>query len=187
MRKLIKNFAGFISDKNEYTRIQEEQIEYALRITIFEALKILGLVLIFTLLGFPKEALVSVGTMALIKPFIGGYHEDTQIKCFIASLMIIGSVIYISSHLTIDIISKLILSIVCLYCIWNQAPVVHPKMAITRAELINRNRNVGLFLTAACIIISVIFNRNKIVSDSILWIILFQTLLMFNKRETSNT
>lgn len=183
MRKLIKIFAGYISTKNGYTKDMEDQIEYALRITIFEAVKIFGVIFVFNLFGHPIEAVTAVITMAIIKPFIGGYHEDSQIKCFAAAVIIVGSAVYLSAHLEIDIISKLILSAISVYCIWNQAPVVNPRMALTRPELIRRNRNVGLFLVIVFILLSIILFKYKSVSDSILWMVVFQTLLMFNKRD----
>jgi accessory gene regulator B len=182
LRKLIKSFAGYISTQNGYTEELEEQIEYALRITIFETLKILGVVIIFSILGHPVEAITAVAAMSIIRPFIGGYHEDTQLKCFAAVLVIVGCAIYLSINLQVDIISKLILSMGSLYCIWHQAPVVHPKMALTKPELIKRNRNVGLILTILFSIISISTYRYNSISNSILWIIVFQTLLMFNKR-----
>lgn len=186
VRRLIKNFAAFISRKNEYTKDLEEQIEYSLRITVFETLKIFGVLFFFSILGHSVEAAVAVGTMAIIKPFIGGYHEDTQVGCFAAALVIVACVIYLSINLKTNFISKLILSGVSLYCIWNQAPVLNPKMTLTRVDLIMRNRKVGLFLTALFIIISLVTYRYDSVSNSILWIIVIQALLMFNKRKLGN-
>jgi accessory gene regulator B len=182
LRKLIKNFAGYISAKNEYSKDLEEQMEYALRITVFETLKVIGVIFVFSLFGHSVEAVVAVGTMAIIKPFIGGYHEDTQIRCFAASLVIVASVIYLSINLNMDVISKLILSGASLFCIWNQAPVVHPKMAITKTELLKRNRIVGLFIAVLLITISIVIHRYNSISNPILWTIIFQTLLLFNKR-----
>lgn len=184
LRKLIKSFARYISEKNGYTKDLEEQMEYALRITIFETLKALGVIFIFSFFGHSVEAIAALGTMAFIKPFIGGYHEDTQIKCFAASLIIVASIIYLSINLNMDVISKLILSGTSIFCIWNQAPVVHPKMALTKTELLKRNRIVGLFIAVLLIFISIVIHRYSSISDPILWTIVFQTLLLFNKRSS---
>ena len=182
MRKIIKAIAKYISKTNQYTKDEEEQVEYAMRIMIFETLKLIGVILIFSLMGYSIQAIIALGTMSIIKPFIGGYHEDTQVKCFAATLIIIGSIIYLSITLKLNFVSKLILNGVSLYCIWHQVPVINPKMQITRPELIKRNRVVGIFLTVIFILISVIFHRYAIVSNIILWTIIFQVLLMFNKR-----
>lgn len=161
---------------------EEEQIEYALRITIFETLKIIGVILIYSLLGYSFEAIVATFSMIIVRPFIGGYHEDTQIKCFATTLIIIGSVIYLGTNLNIDIISKLILDIISLYCIWNQVPVVNPKMTLSRPELIKRNRKVGISISIIFVLLSTVFNKYIIFSNILTWTLVFQALLLFNKR-----
>ncbi len=183
MRKLIKITASYISKINNYTEAEEEQIEYALRILIFETLKLVGTIIIFSFTGYPVQAILASGTMAASKPFIGGYHEDTQIKCFLATLLIVGSIVYLSVNLNMDLTAKLILSGISLYCIWNQAPVINPKMNLTRQDLIDRNRKIGLFIVIICMLLSLVFYKYKAVSDTILWTIVFMALLMFNKRE----
>lgn len=183
MREIIKRISKIISNKNNYNKDEEEQIEYALRVIVFEFLKTIGTIIIFSLSGYPKQAIIAIVTMTLIKPFIGGYHEDTQIKCFIATLIMIGGIIYLSINLNLDFVAKLIFNGVSLYCIWQQAPVVNPKMQITRLELIRRNRTLGITFTIVLILISIIFTKYKVLSDTIIWTIVFQALLMFNKRK----
>lgn len=182
MRKVIKEITEYISKVNQYANDEEEQIEYALRITVFETLKITGVIALYSLIGYPIQAITAVIIMSIVKPYIGGYHEDTQIKCFIASIIMVGSVIYLSINLKLDIISKLILNAMSFYCIGHQAPVVNPRMGLTRVDLIKRNRRVGISLTVGVIIISLIFNKYVLFSNTILWTIVFQALFMFNKR-----
>ena len=185
MRKLIYITAHYISKVNNYTKDQEQQVEYALKVFVFEALKTIGTFAIFCVLGKPIYALVAIITMITTKPFIGGYHEDNQVKCFISTVLIIGSVIYLSYNADINLIGKVILSIVSLYCIWNQAPIVNSAMPITREDLLIKNRNIGIILSSVFIIIGLIFYRLEVVSNTITWMMLFQALLMFNKRKSN--
>lgn len=185
LRKAIKIIADYISKVNEYTKEQEEQIEYALRITVFEFLKIAGIILIYSIIGYPSEASAAVIAMAAIRPFIGGYHEDTQLKCFAATLIIIGSVIYLSNNLKIDFISKIILNGISLYCIWNEAPVINSKMPFTKPELVEKNMITGIVIAVIFVFISIVFNKYK-VSNILTWTMIFQSLLLFNKRNNRN-
>ena len=185
LRKTIKKIAGYISKVNEYTEEQEEQIEYTLRVTVFEFLKIVGIILIYSIIGYPSEAFAAVIAMAAIRPFIGGYHEDTQLKCFVATLIVIGSVIYLSNNLKIDFISKIILNGISLYCIWNEAPVINSKMPFTKPELVEKNMITGIVIAVIFIFISIVFNKYK-VSDILTWTMIFQSLLLFNKRNNRN-
>lgn len=185
LRKEIKKIAGYISKVNKYTKEQEEQIEYTLRVTVFEFLKIAGIILIYSIIGYPSEAFAAVIAMAAIRPFIGGYHEDTQLKCFVATLIVIGSVIYLSNNLKIDFISKIILNGISLYCIWNEAPVINSKMPFTKPELVEKNMITGIVIAVIFIFISIVFNKYK-VSDILTWTMIFQSLLLFNKRNNRN-
>lgn len=181
LRRIIKLIAEYISKTNHYSKEQEEQVEYALRVVTFETMKTLGILIIFLLIGYPSYAVIAMAAMVLTKPFIGGYHEDTQIKCFLATFVIIGSIIYLSINLNVGLISKIILNMASLYCIWRQAPIINPKMQLTKPELIKKNRILGISFTVIFIAISIIFNKNSVVSNTILWTVVFQTLLMFNK------
>lgn len=182
MRNLIKTIAKHISTANNYTKEEEEKIEYALRIFIFESLKTIGVLTIFSTLGYFSITTIAIITMTATKPYIGGYHEDTQIKCFVATLIIIGSILYLSINLNMDFMSKLILVGISFYCIWHQAPVINSTMALTNPELIKRNRTIGILITILFTLVSIIFHKNTLISNTILWTIIFQALLMFNKR-----
>jgi accessory gene regulator B len=182
LRGFIKSLAVYISKVNEYTNEEKEQIEYSLRILVFEISKMLGVIILFSIAGYPVQAVTAVITMTVVKPFIGGFHEDSQIKCFIADLIITGSIVYLGTCVNINYISKIILNGSSLYCIWNQAPVINSKMQLTRNDLIKRNRTVGLCLTALFALLSIVLFRYAVVSNIIVWTLVFQSLFMFNKR-----
>lgn len=182
MRKLIKKISALISINNNYTKDEEEQVEYALKILVFEILKTLSVIIIFSLMGYTLQVIIAIGAMSFIKPFIGGYHEDTQIKCFAATVLIVGGIIYLSTNLSIDFISRSILNCIALFSIWHRAPVINPVMPITKPELIKRNRTIGILVAIILVIISTIFYKFSIISNTILWTLVFQVLLMFNKR-----
>lgn len=182
MRKMIQKIVFYLTRTNEYTKEQQEQIEYALRITLFESSKIIGTFIIFSLMGYPLQAIIAITAMSLSKPFIGGYHENTQIKCFITSLLTFGTIIYLSVNLQVPFTAKLILLSWCLFCIYQQSPVIHPKMQITKNELLRRNRVIGTSISVLLIILSLLTYKSPLVSDTVFWTLLFQALLLFNKR-----
>ena len=120
--------------------------------------------------------------MVAIKPFIGGYHEDSQIKCFIATLLLTTGEIILSTYSTLSFISNCILISISIFCIWNQAPVINPKMPITRPELIKKNRIRGLTSTIILGLVSIVLYNYSSYYSLITWTILFHAVLMFNKR-----
>lgn len=182
LRKLIKTFAEYISINNQYSNIEQEQIEYAMRIFIFENLKIINALIFFSLIGYPLQAIIGITVMITTKPFVGGYHENTQLKCFIATLIIIGSVIYLGTNLNMNFISLLILNGISFYCIWHQAPIINSIMSLSRIDIIKRNRKIGLIIVGLYVLIAIIFYKRTLISSIVSWTLVFQALLMFNKK-----
>ncbi|MDD7795962.1 accessory gene regulator B family protein [Clostridium sp. 'White wine YQ'] len=186
MRRFIKAFSKIIAKSNEYNEEQEQEVEYALRVIIFEVAKFIGTIIVFCTIGYPVQGLLAIGLMSLSKPFIGGYHEDNQVKCFISTLVTIGSIIYLENNIRLNFTSVVLLGGVSIFCIWNQAPIVNPKMMLTKIELINRNRRVGIFIIVLQYLVSIILFKYTCISTLIVWVILFQALLMFNKKKDIN-
>lgn len=84
-----------------------------------------------------------------------------------------------------DLIPKLILNGVSLYVIWQQTPVLNPEMLLTRPQLIKRNRIIGFSLSAVFSLVSIILYKYTTISNTIFWTIVFQALLLFNKRSSN--
>ena len=177
--KIIKS----IATSSKYSKDELEQMEYTLVTILFESIKMITLVIIFSLFGYFKEVMIIVGVMCLIKPFIGGYHEETQFKCFIATVLLTAGRLILSLQCSLSFISNCILIFLSIFCIWNQAPVINSKMPITRPELIKKNRLRGLRNSAILGLISIVLHNYSSYYSLITWTILFDVILMFNKKE----
>ncbi|MBW6408659.1 accessory gene regulator ArgB-like protein [Clostridium weizhouense] len=182
IRQLIKNSVKNVSDYNGYTKEQCEQMQYIATLLFFELIKLISIILIFSVLGYFKESIIIIVVMSFTKPFIGGYHEETQIKCLIASLLITTGVIELSLHSKLSFVSNCILIAISLFCIWNTAPVINSKMPITRPSIIKKNRLLGITISIMFGIISIGLYHYSDLYEFITWTILFQAMLMFNKK-----
>ncbi len=183
MDKIIGNFVSNIARYNKYTTEQKEEIEYTLKIITYELIKILLLVCLFYLIGYVSECILTLFIMGVTKPFIGGYHEDSQIKCFIATAILIGIIIQLSVNSNIGYIGCILLNLVSIFAIYNRAPVLNDKMPITKSALIKRNRKIGIVNTSILAIASIVLLSSTRLSQVIVWTICIQTMLMFNKNE----
>lgn len=180
---ISKKIINSISANEKYDGNQLEQMEYTLKILLNELIKMLLIIVVFSVLGYFREIIIIIVVMCAIKPFIGGYHEDTQIKCFIATTIIASAILILSLQCNLSFISNCILVCISIFCIWNQAPIINSKMPITRAKLVRNNRIRGLSTSTILGALSVIlYNYNNYYSI-ITWTILFEAILMFNKRE----
>ena len=179
--KIINWFIRDLQKHNNYNEIQVEQMKYFMKVTTYEFIKLVLVLLIFFLLGFFKECFVIIIFMMSTKPFTGGYHEDTQIKCFVGTLIIVSSIILISKNSNLDIVTCIILNLISIFCIYNQIPIINEKMPSTKKKLIKRNRYIGIVNTLVFLVISIIMFNLKWFSQTIVWTCVVQVMLLFNK------
>ena len=66
---------------------------------------LLLIVLILYMLGLLKEGLAVLLAIIITKPFIGGYHEDSQIKCFFATMTIVCGLIILGRSIELNMVS----------------------------------------------------------------------------------
>lgn len=183
VKSVSKKIVNSIATNDNYSKDELEQMEYALITVLFESIKIIFLIIIFSLFGYFDKVIIITGIMCLIKPFIGGYHQETQIKCFIATVLLTAGILVLSLQSNLSFISNCILNFLSIFCIWNQVPVINPKMPITRPELIKKNRVRGLGTSVILVIISIVLYNYSSYYSIITWTILFHALLLFNKKE----
>lgn len=182
---MIKNIVNLIvndlSKYANYNNDQKEQVEYSLTIMIYELIKSILLSLILYELGFFKEGLVVLVTMMISKPFIGGYHEDSQIKCFLATLIIVCSLVILGRNVQLNIIAIFILNLFSIFCVYHKAPIINEKMPLTKENLIKRNRRIGLINISLLALTSIIIYNSTIYAKLICLTNVVQVMLMFNK------
>lgn len=181
-RKLLKKIIKDISIKSGYTKEQEEQVEYTVSILFFEIVKAMLLLLIFKITGYFYEGMTLLMCMIVTKPFIGGYHEETQTKCFISTLIISSSIIFLSIRSELDFLSIVILNLISIFIVYQRAPIINANMPITKLELINKNRKIGITVTVFLCLLSLIMFKVGQYSEIIVWTMFIDSSLMFNKR-----
>ena len=186
VRKISKKVVEFVA-QDSYTKEEKEEMDYVLRTILFESIKLISTIVIFSILGYFIESVIIISVMSLSKPFIGGYHEDTQLKCFIATMLLTAGILILSLNTSFTFWGNCIVLIICIFCIYNQAPVINPKMPITHPHLIQKNRDKGLCNVIVLGIVSIMLYKYSDYYLLITWTIVFQTILMFNKREKNKS
>lgn len=181
LEESINKFIDMIGQESNYTNDQVIIVKYVTKIIIYEFIKISLMLVFFYIIGFFYEALLIIFIMSCTKPFIGGYHENTQVKCLISSILIIYLVINLSINMDLSLKSSIILNIFSIFAIYNRAPIISERMPITKKNLIKRNRVLGINISFILVIISIFIYKYKIISKIIVLTILVQAILMFNK------
>lgn len=181
IEKFIYRFVDSLGEYNNYNEEQVEQVKYSLKVIVYELIKIIFLIIIFSILGYFKESFLILFIMSITKPFIGGYHEDTQLKCFTATWILIVIIIVLFKSNKLNFTSSITLNLISIFSIYNKAPIINDKMPITREDLIMKNRKIGIINVVILTLLSLIMFEVKWISQIIVWTILVQAMLMFNK------
>lgn len=184
VKYICKRIINSIAIDGKYSEEQLEQMEYVLVTIVFELIKIISVIGIFSLFGYFDKVIIITVVMCVIKPFIGGYHEDTQIKCFIVTMLVTAGILILSLQCNLSFIGNCILIFLSIFCIWNQAPIINPRMPITRPQLIKNNRIRGLYTSIIFGLLSIILYNYGSYYALITWTISIEVMLMFNKRES---
>ena len=88
LRKKLDHFVEEICKYNNFTQDKTEEIQYVMRLMMYEVLKIITIIIMFSILGYSKEVVLIIFTMICVKPFTGGYHETSQKRCLIATTIL---------------------------------------------------------------------------------------------------
>lgn len=181
LESLIYKFVENIGNYNNYTSDQMEQAKYSVKIIVYEIIKVITIILVLSVSGYFKESILIIFIMSITKPFIGGYHEDTQLKCLTSTLLLTFIIIYLCKNNILSFKSSIILNSISIFSIYHQAPIINDKMPITRKDLILKNRLIGSINILILSILSIILFNINWFSEIIVWTILVQAILMFNK------
>lgn len=181
IKSIVKLIVNDLSQYGDYNSEQKEQIEYTLTIMIYELIKFILLFLTLYVFGVFKEGVVILISMITLKPFIGGYHEDSQSKCFFATLIITVSLIILQRNIQLNSVSILVLNLLSIFCIYHKAPIINEKMPLTKEKLIKRNRRIGLINMSLLGLISSIICSSTIYGELICLTSVVQVMFMFNK------
>ena len=181
VKRIVNVIINDLSKSVSYSQEQREHVEYTLTVITYELIKLILIVLILYMLGLLKEGLAVLLAIIITKPFIGGYHEDSQIKCFFATMTIVCGLIILGRSIELNMVSIIILNIFSIFCIYHRAPVINEKMPLTKEKLIRRNRKIGLVNVSLMAMISIISYKGTVYGELICLTNVVQTMLMFNK------
>lgn len=181
VNKFAKWLVKDLARCNNYDEAQQEQMLYILRILMYELIKLIIILILFSCFGYFKESILIMIFMMTTKPFTGGYHEDSQVRCFLATIIIITLIIILSKTTSLNVINSIILNFISIFCIYNQAPVINEKMPLTKEELIRKNKIIGVINSSIFLILSIILFNIRWFSQIIVWTSVVQTMLLFNK------
>lgn len=183
MMKKFDDFVESICKYNKFPDEQTEEIKYIMRVTSLEIIKILITIILFSLFGYTKEILLVVGVMTCTKPFTGGYHESSQKRCLVATIILSLFIIILSENSSLNTISIIIINAINIFSVYNQAPIVNACMPITKDSLIKKNKKIAIVNYIVLFAISIFLHKYTLYRNIITWTLTLNVCLMFNQKK----
>lgn len=180
LKRDLHYFVEGICKYNNFTKDKTEEIQYSMRLLVYEIVKIVIITIIFSILGYLKEIVLIMSTMICLKPFTGGYHEISQKRCLIATIILSYFIILISKNSDLNYTSIILIGVINIFSIYNQAPIVNRCMPITKSSLIKRNNLIAVVNSIILTILSIFIIKYRVYSNIIIWTLTINVCLMFN-------
>lgn len=117
--KIVLSLLNLLETK-ERDDITREKVRYTLTVLLSEFEKVLGLFIIFNLLGSVYEFWVAFLSLVMLRSFTGGSHRKTMLGCFLQSLFNFSVILYIGKNLMFGNLFCIVMYIffiimICLY------------------------------------------------------------------------
>ena len=169
--KLIKNYLRHCSAQNDFDR---ERIGYALKLLLDEGEKILGIAIIFIILGRCEDFILSFLVLMSLRIYIGGLHCSTRIRCFLFSLSFFMVSVLMAELICVSKFIGIIISMFAFINVVHCAPLPakHRILVSKRGE--KRLRNRALLIMVLWILHYILVNKRM--ANLILWTIIMQQM-----------
>ena len=166
LKRISKKIAGWCYAKTHCGDI--EVIAYGVEIILDTLTKLIALILLSILIGYPKEMVMVLITFSSLRFFAGGFHMHSGIGCFLSMVFIFGLsfaveklVIFYDIVITPDALALLLLILVGFVFLY--APRPTKNNPITDTRILQRKKIYSVALSGIlCFIIWYMKGNNKL-------------------------
>lgn len=179
---MIKNFVvnrsmNLINDLNKYDKMQLEEIKYGIESIYLTLSKIIVILIISSILGLFKEAIIFLLIFNILRIFAFGLHASKSIWCWISSSISFIGIPYICKTFIFPNLIYIILPIICLVCFILYAPAD----TVKRPLINSRKRKLYKLLSIiSCVIYFglIIITTNFLIKNLLLFALILESILI---------
>lgn len=153
-----------LSSKYNYDSLTKEKILYGLEIIYIFITKLFVILISALIFGLFKEMLIFTLLLNGLRTFAYGVHAKKSWHCYISSLVVFILMPYIFINININLIQKIIISILSLISMYVYAPADTEKRPIVN---MNQRKKLKLYSVLVCtiyIILSFIIKNEMIIN-----------------------
>ena len=177
-KKFLNKSINLIKKNNpNIDDIKLEEIRYGLEAIYLTVTKLVVIFLLAYLLGITKYVIWLLIFYNLIRINAFGLHASKSIYCLISSLSMFVGGVYICNYLNIPFIIKIIISILCIICLFKYAPADTEKRPIINKKKRKRYKILST-VTGIIYLILIIILKDNLISNYILFGMISSVLMI---------
>ena len=162
-KKLINSSINNIKKvKPNLTEEDLEVIEYGLEGLYLTLTKLVIIIVLSIILHIFKEVLLTILFYNIIRFSAFGIHAKKSSYCLINSLIFFIGGPYLGIYLNINLITKIIISLICLICIILYAPADTVKRPLINKKKRLRFKIISIISSTILTILIIIYSKNSI-------------------------
>lgn len=130
IEKLANTITIYFENTNELGYEDIEKINYILRVILDECFKLIGLFILFLLIGKINLFVYSLCILSTIRVFSGGTHFNSSLGCFLFTAVFFSISTILFPFLNLTMIHYIIFSIISIVLITIKSPIPSPMRPI---------------------------------------------------------
>lgn len=178
MKKIVmKKIMNYVKNNTKYNDTQLLEIEYGLTGIYLTISKMIIISIISLFLGIFKDMIIFMVLFNIIRTFAFGLHATKSWICLISSAIIFVGVPLISHYLTLNLLLKLFIGILCIIFIFKNSPAdtkKRPIVSIRRRLILNY---ISTTIAIIFVILSLIIN-NDYISNCLIFSLILENFLI---------
>ena len=178
MKKIVmKKIMNYVKNNTKYNDTQLLEIEYGLTGIYLTISKMIIISIISLFLGIFKDMIIFMVLFNIIRTFAFGLHATKSWICLISSAIIFVGVPLISHYLTLNLLLKLFIGILCIIFIFKNSPAdtkKRPIVSIRRRLILNY---ISTTIAIIFVILSLIIN-NDYISNCLIFSLILENILI---------
>jgi accessory gene regulator B len=145
VKALANKLSELVYQENpNLTEVQRVKIRFGLEGILQESTKVLVFLLLFSVLQLTREYLMVVFCLAVLRPFLGGYHAKTNTGCYLVSLVFFTVVIFSGQFFVLHAIYKMLIGMASFLWAIFYSPVEHPRNPFPNTKKKNNFKIISL-------------------------------------------
>lgn len=177
MKERIEKYSSNLISQISTSKEDREVLEYGLHQSLMILLNLLSVLICGFFWKLLLFGLLLFLTLFFLRPYAGGFHADTEIRCYMVSIGIINLVMAGVKFINMSNSVMIILYMGSFLVIWKNAPVVNSINPLENIEILKYSQKAKRIIIGYSLIAGFgIYLQNSIIYESIFYGMLIAAL-----------